>query len=169
MVSGEHILVPVEGHKAMHHVVDYVGAVIAGRAQVAVHLFHRLPALPPQLREHGGSENSEDEARLRAELERNIQRWISEQEEKCRLVLNEMHDRLTKAGVSADAIYIKIGQSVFADEELGETLYRVANELDCRTIVLPYEHAPAAVRNIFRGQTRRRPAGDASFVVWLVG
>ncbi|HET8701573.1 MAG TPA: hypothetical protein VFL97_07905 [Nitrococcus sp.] len=167
MVGGERILVPVEDPKVMRRVIDYVGAMIAGRDHVVVHLFHRLPSLPPQLREHGGSEDSERERLLREELERDIYRWVSEQQNKCRLVLNEAHERLIGAGVPGDAVRMKIGKAAFADEELGEALRRTAWELDCRTIALSREQAPA-LRNIFRNRPRDR-VKDAAFVIWMVG
>lgn len=167
MARGEGILVPVKDPEVMRRVIDYVGTMIAGRRPVAVHLFHRLPSLPPQLREHGGSEDSECEKQLRDELERDIHKWISEQKEKCGLVLNEARERLTGAGVPVDAVHMKIGNPAFADEELGAALRRTASALDCRTIVLSPEYAPA-VRGIFRSRPGDRGEGTM-FVVWLVG
>lgn len=167
MVKGERILVLMEDGEAMRCVIDYVSTVIAGRDQVAVHLFHRLPSLPPRLREHGGSEDSEREMQLRDELERNIHRWLKEQTDKCRSVLDKAHDRLIGVGVPADAVHMKIGKPAFADEELGEALRRTANELDCRTIVLPRRHA-SAVRDIFRSRSRDRTESTV-LAVWLIG
>lgn len=167
MARGERVLVPVEDREAMRRVIDYVGSMIAERSHVTVHLFHRLPSLPPQLREHGGSEDSEREKQLRDELERDIDGWISEQTERCRRALNEARERLIGAGISADVVHMKIGKPAYADEELGAALRRTANELDCRTIVLSHEHT-AALRDIFRNRGRDR-AQSMALTVWLVG
>lgn len=167
MARGERVLVPVEDREAMRRVIDYVGSMIAERSHVAVHLFHRLPSLPPQLREHGGSEDSERERQLRDELERDIDGWVSEQTERCRRALNEARERLIGAGVPADVVHMKIGKPAYADEELGAALRRTAKELDCGTIVLSHEHTPA-LRDIFRSRGRDR-AQSTALTVWLVG
>ncbi|WP_156776938.1 hypothetical protein [Nitrococcus mobilis] len=116
------------------------------------------------MREHGGAEDPDRELQLHGALERDIYRWVSEQEDRCRVTLNKAHDRLIAAGVSADLVHMKIGSPALADEELGEALRCIAQELGCRTIVLPHEHV-SALRDIFRG----RAGGQAEVLaVWLV-
>ncbi|MCO6440905.1 MAG: hypothetical protein J5I81_07435 [Nitrococcus mobilis] len=164
MANNERILIAVEDCAVMYRVIDYVAALIAGRDYFAVHLYHRLPSVPPLLREHGGAEDPDRELQLHDELERDIRRWISEQEDKCRVTLNKAHDRLIAAGVSADLVHMKIGSPALADEELGEALCHTAKELGCRTIVLPHEHV-SAIRDILRN----RVGGQAEVLaVWLV-
>jgi hypothetical protein len=71
------LLVVRDDSVASRRAVKYVGKFVGKRKAFRICLVHVLPPLPPELLEHGGSEDSAKEAQLEAELKVGQHRWIS--------------------------------------------------------------------------------------------
>ena len=71
------LLVVLDDSAASRSAVKYVGKFVGKRRRFRICLVHVLPPLPPELLEHGGSEDPAKEARLEADLKAEQQLWIS--------------------------------------------------------------------------------------------
>jgi hypothetical protein len=169
------ILLAVDDSRAAHRALQYVGMMIAGRPDFHVVLYHRLPALPPELREHGGSEFPPRETELGRELSQRIAAWVSTLEADLQPTLVELKEELVKCGVAPDAVDFCIDRDVYPGETLAFELRRMARERQCGTIAVAREHVPIVdgfgeLDGFFRHHTGdelvRKGAGVA---VWVVG
>lgn len=168
------ILIAVDRGRAAHRALLYVGAIIAGRSDFHLDLYHRLPALPPELREHGGSEYPQRETELGRELSRRISAWVSSLKADLQPTLEKLKKDLVDGGLSPASVQFCIDEDVFPGETLADSLRRVAEERGCRTIAVAREHVP--VIDGFDGFDRffTHHTGDelvregAGFAVWVV-
>jgi len=140
MSQRERILLAVDESNAARRAVWYVGRMVSDRPDLHVDLYHRLPALPPELREHGGSEDPQRETELGRELSRRISEWVRELESELQPNLEKLMGILLDAGVSSSAVTYYIDEDVFPGESLADALRRAARDRGCRTIALAREH-----------------------------
>src|SRR6266566_2771117 len=71
------LLVVLDDSVASRRAVKYVAKFVGKRRAFRICLVHVLPPLPPELLEHGGSEDPAKEAQLEADLKVEQHRWIS--------------------------------------------------------------------------------------------
>ena len=129
------ILVVLDDSEASMRAVRYAAKFAGRRKRFSVCLVHVLPPLPPALREHGGSSNSAEERRLDIALRVEQDRWIAAAKERAQESLKQAGMLLRKGGVPGSAV-----QTLFCEpgepEETADTLLRMANECQCRTVVV---------------------------------
>lgn len=164
----QRILIAVDDSEAACRAIDYICQVLGGRADFELLLYHRLPPLPPELREHGGSEHPERESQRREELASQVAQWVRGLEEQTRPVLEQHRRRLVAAGIPESAIRFVLDEDVAPGESLDEALRRAAQARGCHTIVIAREHL-SGIREAFgrhvSDELARKPAG---FAVWVV-
>lgn len=136
------VLLAVDESRAAHRALHYVGEIISGRSDFQVDLYHRLPALPPELREHGGSEYPQRETELGRELSRRIAAWVSSLKSDLQPTLEKLKKELVDCGLSPAAVHFCIDEDVYPGETLADALRRVGSERKCRTIAVAREHVP---------------------------
>ena len=139
----ERILVAIDDSPATERTLRYVARIVNGRTGHHTVLYHRLPALPPELREHGGSSDPERESQLGRELSQRVAQWIEGLESYFRPRLEASRDQLIEAGVPAKSIDLCLDEDVSPAESLADALKRVAGERRCHTIVVARDHIRA--------------------------
>lgn len=170
-VALKRILLAVDDSTAARRALQYVGEIVAGRSDFHVDLYHRLPALPPDLREHGGSELPRRETELGRELSARIAEWVSSLREDLRGNLEILKEGLLGLGMAADRIDFCIDEDVFPGEPLTAALCRIARKRGCNTIAVSLHHVP--IIDGFEGFLSRH-TGDAlvrhgtGFAVWVI-
>jgi nucleotide-binding universal stress UspA family protein len=166
--AGEAILVAVDDSDAARRALNYVAHMLDGRGDTRVDLYHRLPALPPELREHGGSEDPKRETELGRQLAKRIAEWVDGLKSGLVPNLEALKRELVDQGMNPSSIEFCIDEDVFPGESLADALRRVAADRDCHTIAIARDHL-TGVHEFFRHHT-----GDAlvrhgaGFAVWVV-
>jgi hypothetical protein len=135
------ILLACDGGTEAHRALEYVAEIVAGRSDFRVSLYHRLPALPPDLREHGGSEYPQREGELDRDLSTRVAAWISSSKEAVQATLGKLEGELVERGVRPDTISRWVDDDASPGESLTDALRRVASQRDCGTIAVSRQHA----------------------------
>lgn len=129
------LLVVRDDSVASRRAVKYVGKFVGKRRAFRIYLVHVLPPLPPELLEHGGSEDPAKEAQLEAELKVGQHRWISAARKASQKGLHEDRAVLRKAGISARTV-----KASFCEPEEGrgaaDAILDMARGRRCRTVVV---------------------------------
>lgn len=136
----ERLLVAVDDSEAAERAVRYVGRIIGGRADFGPLLYHRLPPIPPEMRDHGGSENPEREAERSREQSHRTAEWVRSMEDQTRPVLKHHRTLLVEAGVAESAVGFVLDEDVTPGENLSDALRRTARARACHTVVIAREH-----------------------------
>lgn len=170
--GAERLLVAIDDSDSAHRALGYIGRIVGDRPGFQVLVYHRLPALPPRLREHGGSSDPERETELGRELARLIAEWVSGLEAEFEPAMRRSRAALREAGVPDAAIELLLDRDVFPGEGLCDALIRVARQRQCHTIAVSREHVHA-IESI--DELLRRHTGDQlvrsgeGFAVWVIG
>ncbi|MBA1147939.1 universal stress protein [Ectothiorhodospiraceae bacterium WFHF3C12] len=152
MASDERILVAVDDSPEAKRTVDLVARVVGAGFNARISLYHRLPPLPPSLRERGGSEDPEGEERLRQEENSQIEAWLRGVEAHAQRLLHSYQHQLIEAGVPEQRIESRIDRDVSSDEPLTRALRRMASKHECRTIALARGYLNA-IEDLFHRHT----------------
>jgi len=134
--QAEKILVAIDSDGNSAATIDYVGRVAAGNNKLTLCLYNRIPGLPPELREHGGSEDPDREQALGDILSKQVNAWRGQKQAEAHPVLEAAQHRLMAAGVSKDAIKLESSWDASMGESLAEALTRVARKKGCQTIAI---------------------------------
>lgn len=165
------ILLAVDDSTEARRALAYVGRLVAGRDDCGVVLYHRLPALPPALREHGGSEYPQRETELGQELSKKIATWVSSLEAELTPTLVALQDELIAWGISPASLESCIDEDVYPGESLADALRRVAQERGCGTIAVARDHVPISdgVDGFFHHHTGDTLVREGvGFAVWVI-
>ncbi|MDE3110157.1 MAG: universal stress protein [Acidobacteriota bacterium] len=129
------LLIALDDSHASRRAVKYVAKFVGRRKGFRICLVHVLRPLPPELLEHGGSEDPAKEARLQHDLEAEQNRWIATAKKEAQKNLDQAATMLRKAGISARTI-----QSLFCEPGEGpktaDVLLDMAKECRCGTVVV---------------------------------
>ena len=129
------LLIALDDSDASRRAVKYVAKFVGRRKGFRICLVHVLRPLPPELLEHGGSEDPSKEARLQRDLEAEQTRWIATAKKEAQKDLDQAGAMLRRAGISAKAL-----QSLFCEPGEGpnaaDVLLDMAKECQCRTVVV---------------------------------
>ena len=129
------LLVVRDDSVASRRAIKYVGKFVGRRRAFRICLVHVLPPLPPELLEHGGSEDPAKEAQLEAELKVEQHRWISAAKKASQKGLHEDRAVLRKAGISARTV-----KASFCEPGEGrgaaDAILHMARARRCRTVVV---------------------------------
>lgn len=136
----ERILVAIDRDNQSDETINYVGRIAAGHTELPISLYSRLPGIPPELREHGGSENPTLETELGRQLAKQVESWRSKRREEEHRLLEDARKKLITAGVGNNAICQETSWEASLGESLAEALLRVAHASGCHTIALSRSH-----------------------------
>jgi nucleotide-binding universal stress UspA family protein len=129
------LLVVLDDSAASKRAVEYVSKFVGKRSGFRICLVHVLSPLPPELLEHGGSEDPAKETRLEADLKAEQHRWISAAKKTSQKGLDEARATLRKAGISAGTV-----QTSFCEPGEGpnaaDAILNMARRCHCRTVVV---------------------------------
>jgi K+-sensing histidine kinase KdpD len=129
------LLVVLDDSVASRRAVKYVGKFVGKRRGFRICLVQVLPPLPPELQEHGGSEDPAKEARLEAHLKAEQHHWISAAKKTAQKGLDQARATLRKAGISAGTL-----QALFSEPGEGpdaaDDILNMARGRRCRTVVV---------------------------------
>lgn len=132
----ERILVAIDSEGQSAATIDYVGRIVAANDNIGLCLYSRISELPPELREHAGSEDPGREQALGDLLSEKVEAWRTQEQAGARPALEEAQHQLISAGVSKNSIELKDSWDASMGESLAEALARVARENGCRTIAI---------------------------------
>ena len=123
------VVIALDSSKGAWGAVEYVAEAFGQTPGVQVTLLHVLSGLPPAFWDDGHIlEEKEKESRQRL-----VAGWQQEQEKKWQGLVKKAHDRLTKAGVSKDAVVNKFKPK---DYDVAEDILREAEAGNFDTIVM---------------------------------
>ncbi len=129
------LLVVLDDSAASRRAVKYVGKLVGKRRGFRVCLVHVQPPLPPELLEHGGSEDPAKEARLEVDLKAEQHRWISAAKKTSQKGLDQARAALRKAGISAvtvQALFCEPGEG----SDAADAILNMARGCRCRTVIV---------------------------------
>ncbi len=112
------VLIALDSSEGAWRAVEYVAEAFGRTPGVHVALLHVLSGLPPAFWDDGHILNDrEKESRQRL-----VANWQQEQEKQWQGLVKKAHDRLTKAGISKDAVVNKFKPKYYdvAEDILGE-------------------------------------------------
>ena len=116
------VLIALDSSQGAWGAVEYVAEAFGQTPGVQVTLLHVLSGLPPAFWDDGHIlEEKEKESRQRL-----VAGWQQEQEKKWQGLVKKAHERLTKAGVSKDAVvnnfkpkYYDVAEDILSEAEAG--------------------------------------------------
>jgi hypothetical protein len=161
------LLVILDDSAASKRAVKYVGKIVGNRKGIRIFLLHVLPPLPPELVEHGGSENPGKEARLDVDQKAEQNRWISIANKASQKRLDEARALLRIAGVSAGTVK-GLTCEPGGNQDSADVILDMARECKCRTIVVGRESV-AWFRKLFNEQLADElHHRGKEFTVWAI-
>ncbi len=107
----------------------------ANTEALEVRLFHVLPPIPPEYREHGGSVDPDEEEALSEALRKAQHQWIDEAKAKAHAFMDNDKAILVDGGTTADRISVAFAPSVVPSEIVRDIL-QAATEWQCGTIIV---------------------------------
>lgn len=134
------ILIAVDGSDAAEHTLRYVGRMMAGRSDVGVRLLHLLPPVPPDLLEHGGSEDPTTERDLNRRVRQARDEWIEATKKKAQPILEHAKEVLA-ASLPRDAVTTECRASV-DQVAIARDCIEAASDSGCGTIAIGRESMP---------------------------
>lgn len=161
------LLIVLDDSKASKRAVEYVGKVVGKRRGFRICLVHVLPPLPPQLLEHGGSEDPAKEARLEIDLKAEQRRWISAAKKASQKGLDEARGILRKAGIASGAV-----QALFCEPgeglETADAILNMARGCRCRTVVVG-RHSVSWLHELFSQELSEELLRHGKgFCIWAI-
>lgn len=134
------LLVVLDKSAASRRAVKYVCKFVGKRRGFRICLVHVLPPLPPELLEHGGSEDPAKEARLGADLKAEQHRWISAGKKISQKDLDAARATMRKAGLSTGPV-----QALFCEPGEGpdaaDAILNMARGCRCHTVIVGRQSA----------------------------
>jgi nucleotide-binding universal stress UspA family protein len=97
------ILIGIDGSPDSLRAVDHVGAQFKGIKDLRITLLHALPGLPPEFWDDGHILNEGE----RAEREKVVKKWLSNQKKCLKPMFDEASNLLIKKGIDPDQIKCK--------------------------------------------------------------
>jgi nucleotide-binding universal stress UspA family protein len=128
------LLVVMDGSPASKRAVDYVAKLVGARRGFRIWLANVLPPLPPELLEHGGSEDPNEESQLDIQLKTDQQRFFLDAKKSAQKNLDKAQAALKKAGVSAAALTVSFCEATDG-RDAADCILRTARQYKCQTIV----------------------------------
>jgi nucleotide-binding universal stress UspA family protein len=129
------VLVAVDASQASSKVLTYLVDTFHNPSAIQVRLFHVLPPIPPELREHGGSEDPDKEEILGENLREAQARWIEEAMNRARAFVESAKAVLLEGGFSAQLISTEYSPSVLPSEVVRDII-QAATTWQCDTIAV---------------------------------
>lgn len=164
----EKILVAIDSEGKSAATIDYVGRVATGNSNLGLCLYSRIRGLPPELREHGGSEDPDRETDLGNRLSEKVEAWRAKEQAEARPALEEAQRHLISAGVPKDSIELEASWDASIGETLAEALIRVARETGCQTIAIGRQHLSGLQELIHHHTSDALLRAGTGLALWIV-
>jgi nucleotide-binding universal stress UspA family protein len=130
------LMIAVDESSASVQALTYVAGLLGGRNDLSIRLLHVLPPIPPSLREFGGSEDPQEEARLSAELRESQHRWTEDAKRSAKLAMDRGVTRLIEHGFAAPQLSAEFCPPLQDRDDVVQVILETARERDCGTIVV---------------------------------
>jgi nucleotide-binding universal stress UspA family protein len=158
------ILVAVDGSECSDRAVKYVAEMLRARPDAEVLVFHVLAPLPPQLLEHGGSENPKKETRLEAKLQKDQQDWYKREREAEQGILQQARTVLLQAGLDEARVLVKLGY----EDHIARNIIETARSERYTTIVVGRHGHSGLKRFSMDGVTMHLIREGNGLTIWVV-
>jgi nucleotide-binding universal stress UspA family protein len=129
------ILIAIDDAKASHRAVAYVGQMLSGAPDVQVCLLHVPAPVPPELLEHGGSEDPVEERQIEAHLDHAQATWEDRMQADIQPLFDKAHAILRAAQIPDHAVETHIAASV-SGHDLDTCILEAAHTHRCDTVVV---------------------------------
>ena len=148
--------------------VAYVGNLLGRRRGFRVSGVYVLPDFPPSLLEHGGAGDPAAEDRLTATLRAQRKRWIAQQKQQARPLVQGATRSLRNAGLTSRSLEVRFCGPI--DEgAVSEEILRLARARRCHTIVVA-RHPRSWLRHLVAMDLREKLARRAErLAIWSIG
>jgi nucleotide-binding universal stress UspA family protein len=158
------ILVAVDGSENSDRAVQYVGTVLKGVSDMKITLLHVHRPLPPELLEHGGSENPVAETQLSAQLRDDQDAWYKKEREAKYGILTKARDILATAGFDTTRVSLKFGY----EEDVARNILEEARNGGYSTVVVGRHGASQKKRFFGGGVTDQLLGACTGLTIWIV-
>jgi hypothetical protein len=163
------LLVLFDGSPASERVLRYVKAVVGTGEHFHIVLLQLLPHFPPELLEHGGSENPATEESLDAELRQRQDEWIANERRGAEQNLHLRAIAELSGAAGQNGAFEMLCCQPEEGSDTAEFVLGVARESGCRTVVVARPTAPdfheSSIEKLGGALLRRH--SDLS--VWAIG
>ena len=132
------ILVAIDSTDASSQALNYVVRLLEKSNGVQFRLLHVLPPIPPELREHGGSEDPNEELTLGRQLAEAQYGWVDKAKAKARPVMERAKAVFLDAGIGDEMISTEFSTGAHPSDVVDDIL-EAANAWKCDTIVVGRE------------------------------
>lgn len=129
------LLLVLDDSETANRAVRYVAQFVGRHKRFAICLVHVLSPLPPVLREHGGSSNTEEEKRLDLVMREEQDHWTEANKKRAQKSLDQAGRVLKKAGIPGSAVHMLFCEPG-EPEETADMLLKMATECQCHTVVV---------------------------------
>lgn len=129
------VLMVIDDSEASKRAVRYLAGLVGRRRHFHIILAHVLPPLPPELLEHGGSEDPGREAELEREMKTEQGQWIAAAEKSAQKDLDRASGILKNGGVgrrSVRMLFCAPGEG----RQAVDAVLNIARRYRCRTIIV---------------------------------
>jgi nucleotide-binding universal stress UspA family protein len=129
------ILVAVDSTDASTQALSYVVKLLENSKGVQFRLFHVLPPIPPEYREHGGSEDPDEELTLGKKLMQAQNDWVDKAKSRAQPVIDNAKTMFLEAGIPAEMVSTEFSTCAHP-AELVDDILEAAKAWKCETIVV---------------------------------
>ena len=161
------ILVAIDSTDASSQALNYVVRLLEKSNGVQFRLLHVLPPIPPELREHGGSEDPDEELALGEKLMEAQSGWIGEAKAKAKPVMDNARAVLEDAGIAAESISTEFSTSAHPSD-LVDDILEAAQAWKCETIVVGRECCSKFADLFHRHVGEELLHKGKGFAIWIV-
>ena len=162
------LLLAVDDSTPSQRAVAYVGDLLGRRRGFRVSVVYVLPDFPPSLLEHGGAGDPVAEDRLTASLRAQRRRWVAQQKQQARPIVQGATRSLRNAGLTSRSLEVRFCGPI--DEgAVAEEILRLARARRCHTIVVA-RHPRSWLRHVVAMDLREKLARRAErLAIWSIG
>jgi nucleotide-binding universal stress UspA family protein len=129
------ILIAIDGSENANRAIAYAGRLLRNAPECRVTLFHVLERLPPELLEHGGSENPRVLDRKEETLQPAQGTWVDSKREEAAPLLLRAREILKHAGIGAQQIETRLANAS-AHVPIAQRILQEAQQGGYHTIVV---------------------------------
>lgn len=158
------VLVAIDGSECSTRAVKYAAEMLRARPDAEVMVFHVLAPLPPQLLEHGGSEDPKKETRLETKLQKDQRDWYKREQDAEQEILQTAKTVLVQAGLDGAQIQVKLGY----EDNIARNIIETARSDRYTTIVVGRHGHSGIKRFSLEGVTMHLIREGSGLTIWVV-
>jgi nucleotide-binding universal stress UspA family protein len=161
------VLVATDGSENAIRALSYVGRVLRNAPDCCITLLHVTKALPPELLEHGGSEDPQTERAKEEQIDRQIEEWKGSQRNSAAAILASGRETLQGEGVSDQRIEAELVEPA-PHEAVAQRILEEAQAGGYDTIVVGRRGMSMMEKLLYGSVTEGLLRKAEGFTIWVV-